>query len=183
MTARRFLIWLLEKVIELHLAIAVLLLARIFLPLLADHYANVNDVARGLAEAVRGWGEDAAYQVATFVDGSWPRFLWHTYRDAAYTVLFYGYFGSLYVFTSLLAGLLANGRHVRVAVLAYVTSFAIFCARFVHVFDTDMQRMIAVLFTGGLTVVLVSAAIGARMAGGKPAPASGAGRVRLDFAD
>jgi len=184
MTARRFLVWLVEKVIELHLAIAVLLLVRIFLPLTADSFSSLDAFTRGAADALRGWWDDAAYQTATFMDGSWPRFVWRTYSDAAFSVIFYGWFGSLYIFISLLAGLLARGNHVRLALLAYLASFVIFCWRFVHAFDAGMQRMLIVLFAGGLIVVGISAAIGAAMVGGKGTKrVSGARRIRLDFAD
>lgn len=183
MTVRRFLVWLVEKVIELHLAILVLVLARIFMPAAADGFTGVQGALHQVGEAWQGWIDDAAYQVATFMDGSWPRFLWRTYGDAAVSVIFYGYFGSLYIFMSLLAGLLANGTHVRLALVAYVAAFAVFCWRFVHAFDSDMRLMLISLFLAGLMVVTLSAAIGAGLSGNKPAGASGARRVRLDFAD
>jgi len=179
MIVRRFLVWLVEKAIELHLAILVLVLARIFMPVVADGFSGFQDVT----DAWQGWIDDAAYQVTTFMDGSWPRFLWRTYCDAAFSVIFYGYFGSLYIFMSLLAGLLATGTHVRMALVAYVAAFAVFCWRFVHTFDSDMRLMLVSLFLCGLLVVALSAAVGAKLSGDKPVGASGARRIRLDFAD
>ena len=163
MTFRRFGTWLVEKLFELHFAVAVLLIVKFFLPLTPQSFDSVAAFSHGIAETYRASLDDAAYVTKTFMDGSYGQYAWNTYAAAVYVIVFYGYVSSLYIFTSLLACLLLHKHYVVYALLAYGAGFAIFCLRFVHAYDYEMIRMGVALFVLGLLVVAASARFGAAL--------------------
>ncbi len=163
MTFRRFITWLIEKLFELHFAVAVLLIVKFFLPLTPQSFDSVTAFTTGVSETWRASLDDAAYMTRTFMDGAWPLYAWRTYVAAIYVIVVYGYLSSLYIFTSLLACLLGRRHYVVYALLAYAAGFAIFCWRFVHAYDFEMVRIGVALFVLGLLVVAAAARFGSRL--------------------
>ena len=160
MTFRRFATWLVEKLVELHLAVAMLLIVKLFLPLAPQSFDSVQAFGNGVAETWQSSIDDAAYVTHTFMEGSWPVYIFRTYAASVYVVVVYAYLSSLYVFMSLLACLITHRHYVRYALLAFVASLAVFCWRFIHAWDIDMVRLLVALFVAGLAVVAVSAWFG-----------------------
>ena len=190
MTFRRFLAWLVEKLFELHLAVAVVLIVKFFLPMSAESYAGRDAFALGVRDTYQGALDDAVFVTGSFMKGSYLTFAGQTYLAAVYVVVLYGYLASLYIFASLLACLFGQGHYVRNALIAYVFAAAIFWWRFVRAYDADMLRMAAVFMVLGVAAVAWSAWCGEglnRRLGGKRAPVrtpavkSGHRRVRLDL--
>ncbi|ESQ75661.1 hypothetical protein [Asticcacaulis sp. AC402] len=184
---KRVLVWLVEKLFELHLAVAAVLIVKVFLPLSDDAYVSLNAFAGGIEDTYRGTVEDAAYVTTNFLEGSYTAYAVQTYLASVYVVAVYGYLSSLYIFASLLACLLGDRHYVRNALAAYGFGAVIFLVRFVHAYDLDMLRLAVAMLVLGLGVVLWTAAMGeglSRRIGGKLTPAvsrSPAGRVRLDL--
>ncbi|ESQ87449.1 hypothetical protein ABAC460_19170 [Asticcacaulis sp. AC460] len=184
---KRLLVWLIEKLFELHLAIAAVLIVKIFLPLSGDAYTSLSAFAAGVQDTYRGALEDAAYVSANFLGGSYVNYAFQTYLAAAYVVVRYAYLASLYIFLSLLACLLGQRHYVRNAVAAFGFAALIFAWRFVHAYDLDMLRLAIAVIVLGLGAVLWSAWLGEglhRRLSGKSqtsAPRSPTGRVRLDL--
>ncbi|EGF93504.1 hypothetical protein ABI_19440 [Asticcacaulis biprosthecium C19] len=187
MDFRRILAWLVEKLFELHLAIAAVLLVKFFLPLSGDAYTSLGAFAAGVRDTYAGALEDAAYVSANFLEGSYLNYAFQTYLAAAYVVVRYAYLASLYIFLSLLACLLGQRHYIRNAVAAFGFAAVIFGWRFVHAYDLDMLRMAVAVLALGLIAVLWSALTGEglyRRLNGKVTPSrplSPSGRVRLDL--
>ena len=188
MTFRRFLTWLVEKLFELHLAIAVVLVVKFFLPLTAESYTSVPAFIQGVRDTWHGAMDDAAYVTGSFLQGNYARYALKTYLASLYVVVFYGYVASLYLFTSLLAVMLGPRHHVRNCLGAYLCSLIVFFWRYVHAYDADMIYMATAFMGLGTVVVTVVAFAGERFyhrIGGKdPAPkrrSSRTGRERLEL--
>jgi hypothetical protein len=186
MDFRRVLVWLVEKLFELHLAVAAVLIVKVFLPLSDDAYTSLSAFAAGVGDTYRGALEDAAYVSANFLGGSYVSYVLQTYLAAVYVVVKYAYLASLYIFLSLLACLLGQRDYVRNAVAAFGFAALIFAWRFVHAYDLDTLRLALAVIGLSLIAVLWSAWLGEglsrRMSGKPPARLqSPSGRVRLDL--
>lgn len=178
---RRFLAWLAEKLLELHLGVAALLAVKFCLPVTRAAYGSVSAFVGGVRETVAASADDAAYVAHDVFAGSWLGYGLGSYLSAIYVIGFYFYLSSLYILLSLLA-CAWGGRHYRLhAMAAYSLAFAFFCLRFVRVYDDDNLLAGTALFVLGLIAAGISAAFGQSLAG-VPAPApSMTGGVRLDF--
>lgn len=175
---KRFLTWLVEKLVELHLGIAALLLVKFFVPVTPQAYQSLGGFVRGVRETYAAAYDDASYVAGNFLGGP-ADYALNTYLGSAYVIGFYFYLSSLYILLSLLALGLSRGHYLRNALLAFIVSFGLFCLRFIHVYDsTNIYAGIA-LFGLGAVIVLISAGLGQRLGG--PAKPSVDGRVRLDF--
>lgn len=191
MPFKRFLTWLVEKLFELNLAVAVVLLVKFFLPLSAENYTSLTAFATGVHDTYRNAMDDATYVTGMFMQGSPIKYALKTWFAAIYVVVFYGYLSSLYAFTSLLAALLGPRHHVRNCLIAYGVSAGVFWWQFVHAYDAETLRMAAAFIVLGVGVVVWAAYSGDRFyhrIGGKdPAPKhpspskSVGGRIRLDL--
>ncbi len=160
MTFKRFLIWLLEKLIELHLAVVVLLCVKWLLPSDVASFTSWAAFATGVQDAFHTNLDDALYMVGNFMGGDWGQYVWHTYRAAVWMTGVYFYAASLYTLTSLFACLLSRTYYVRLAVAAYLVSSVICTLSFWRAWDAGNARLGAALFIGGLVVVMISALIG-----------------------
>lgn len=186
MPFKRFLIWLVEKLFELNLAVAAVLIVEFFLPLSPDAYVSLDAFAAGVRDTYAGAVEDAAYVTSGFMGGSWWRYAANTWLAALWVVVLYGYLASLYLFLSLLACLLGERNHVRNALIAYGLAAAFFVWRFVHAWDADMWRLLSAMIVLGLGIAAWSAWLGEGLygsgqkatRGGQP---SSRRRVRLDL--
>ncbi len=183
MTPRRFLAWLIEKLVEVHLAIAGLIAVKMLLPLTPGSYASPAAFLSGVAETLRAGADEASFVTHTLLNGSWGAWLGQTYLAAAWTIGLYIYLRALYAFTSLFAALVSGRHYVRNQVLAFLFSFAVFCGLYRADRDATSVSLAACLLVGGLAVVIVSALIGKRLAGvtAKPAPKRPVAPRRIDF--
>lgn len=174
MTFKRILVWLLEKLIELHLAVAAVLLVSTLLPATAGAYGSWHAFTQAVADNAQNAADDAAYMTRTFMGGSFTTYALKTYLACVYVIGFYVYLASLYLFTSLLACLFDHKHYALSAVLAFGFSVVVFCLRFVPIFDAATVREGAVLCALGLGIVFGCAVMGERLmgAGAKTAKAS-----------
>ncbi len=190
MGMRRFLAWIMEKLLELQLFVAVLLLVKFFWPLTPGAYVNVGGFADGVAQTWAGTVDDADFMTRAYLDDSYFLYGWRTCGAAAFMVAHDFYFASFYIVASGVALLLSrNGGYIRNAILAYFAcaGYAVWQQRFQY--DIPHVWMAGALFTGGLIAVVLSLWFGHAMqrwlAGGPAlAPVSGGGgRVRLDLSE
>ncbi len=178
---KRFLIWLFEKLVELHLGVVALLLVKFFMPVTPEAYQSIDAFFRGVQDTFAAASDDASFVAGNFLGDSALTYALNAYVASLFVIGFYVYVSSLYVLLSLLAVALSrHGGYMRNAAIAYVLAFALFCARFIHVYDTSNLYAGGALFVLGMMAVLASAAIGRRLSGGAAKP-SVQGRIRLDF--
>lgn len=166
MTFKRFLVWLLEKLIELHLAVVLLLCVKWLLPAEAASFISWRALVSGVRDAFQSNLEDAVYMIRSFMGGDGWLYVWRTYLAAVWITGFYFYAASLYVLTSLFACLLSGTHYVRLALMAYILSSTICALSFWSALDLANARLGATLFLGGLAVMGISALIGKRLGRG-----------------
>jgi hypothetical protein len=180
MTFRRFLIWLIERAVELQLAIACMIAVKFLLPMSAGSYASLDVFVAAVRETYRANIDEAGFVTRAFMDGDGGLYLWKTWLASAYTLGFYVYLQGLYLFASLLARRISQGRDTLYSVYAFLLSFALICALFVIGHDglPDMTslRLALCLLIGGLFSVTLSAQFG-KLFGGKPLPVRTARRA------
>jgi hypothetical protein len=187
---RRFLAWIMEKLLELQLFIVVLLLVKFFWPLTPGAYVDGTSFANGVAQTWAGTVDDADFMTRAYLDDSYFLYGWRTCGAAAYVVAHDFYFASFYLVTSGVAWLLSgNGGHVRNALLAYCVSAGYLAWRQLAAYDIPHVWMAGALFGGGLIAVILSLWFGHAMkrwlAGGVApdlAP-SGGGRIGFDLGE
>lgn len=172
MTFRRFLIWLIERAVELQLAIACLIAVKFLLPMSAGSYASLEVFVTAVRETLRANIDEAGFVTRAFMDGDWGLYLWKTWLASAWTLGFYVYLQGLYLFNSLLARRISQGRNTLYSVYAFLLSFALICALFVirrdGLPDMTSLRLALCLLVFGLFSVTLSAQFG-KLFGGKPA--------------
>ncbi len=178
---RRFLIWIVEKLVELNLGAAVLLLVKFVLPVAPQAYTGVAAFAQGVRDTFAAASDDASFVAGTFMGDSGLTYAGHAWLAAVWVIGFYFYVSSLYVLLSLLALGLARGHYLLNAMVGYLLAFAVFAVRFVHVYDAENLISGAALLVLGAVVVLISAAVGERLSGAPSARPLAAGRMRLDL--
>ncbi len=178
---RRFLVWIVEKLAELNLGAAALLLVKFLLPVTRQAYASPDAFVQGVRDTFAAASDDASFVAGTFMGNSDMTYAMHAWLAAVWVIGFYFYVSSLYILLSLLALALARGHYRLNALVAYLLAFAVFAFRFVHVYDDENLISGTALLALGAVVALVSAAIGERLAGGTHVKPSVAGRMRLDL--
>ncbi len=167
MTVKRLLVWMLEKLVELHLAVAAVLLVSTLLPTVSTAYTSLAAFAQAVTDNAHNAADDAVYMTRTFMGGSYAIYAFRTYLASAYVIVFYVYLSGLYLFASLLACLLDHKHYALSAVLAFGFSAAIICLRYVPIFDAATLREGAVLAMLGLGIVFSCALMGERLMGAK----------------
>ncbi|CAL4868632.1 hypothetical protein MMA231_02921 [Asticcacaulis sp. MM231] len=169
MTFRRFLIWLIERAVELQLAIACLIAVKFLLPVSDASYASVETFTAAVRETLRANLDEAGFITRAFMDGDRGLYLWKTWLASAYTLGFFVYLQGLYLFSSLLARRISQGRDMLYALAAFLLSFVLICALFVIGHDglPDMTsvRLALCLLMGGPMVVTLSAQLGKLLGG------------------
>ena len=180
MTFRRFLIWLAERAVELQLAIMCLVAVKFLLPVSAGSYAGLETFAVAARETLRANIDEAGFVTRAFMDEDWGLYLWKTWLASAWTLGFYVYLQGLYLFSSLLARRISQGRDTLYSVYAFLLGFVLICALFVidHEGLPDMSsvRLALCLLVFGLLSVTLSAQFGKLFKGGV-APLKAARRV------
>ncbi|ESQ94618.1 hypothetical protein [Asticcacaulis benevestitus] len=174
MTFRRFFIWLIERAVELQLAIACLIAVKFLLPVSDASYASLETFTAAVRETLRTNLDEAGFITRAFMDGDRGLYLWKTWLASAYTLGFFVYLQGLYLFSSLLARRISQGRDTLYALAAFLLSFVLICALFVIGHDglPDMTsvRLALCLLMAGLMVVTLSAQLG-KLLGGQSVPA------------
>jgi hypothetical protein len=186
---RRFLAWIMEKLLELQLFIVVLLLVKFFWPLTPGAYVDTHTFADGVSQTWAGALDDADFMTRAYLGDSYGLYAWRTCGAAAFMVAHDFYFAGFYLVTSAIAWFLsANGGRVRNTLIAYFISTGYLAWRQVDAYDIPHAWMAGALFGGGLIAVLLSLWFGhamRRWLSGGPAlgPVSGDGRVRFDLGE
>lgn len=190
MGVRRFLAWIMEKLLELQLFVVVLLLVKFFWPLTPAAYVDGSSFASGVAQTWAGTVDDADFMTRAYLDDSYFLFGWRTCGAAAYVVAHDFYFAGFYLVTSAIAWLLSSsGGHIRNALFAYFLSAGYVAWRQTAGYDIPHAWMAGALFGGGLIAVILSLWFGHAMrrwlAGGEPsvAPSSDHGRIGFDLGE
>ena len=181
---RRFLAWIVEKLVELNLGAVAVLLVKFLLPVTRDAYQSPDAFLSGVRDTYASASDDASFVAGNFLGNSEGAYALHAYVAALYVVGFYFYVSSLYVLFSLLAVGLGRRAYPLFALFAYVLAFGLFVFRFVHVYDDENLFAGGALFGLGAVIVLVCAVTCGGLFTGAPKPArkpSMGGRVRLDF--
>ena len=171
MTFKRLLVWLLEKLVELHLGVVVVWLVSTLLPTVSEAYTSLGAFGQAVVENAHNATDDAAYMTQSFMGGSYATYALKTYLACVYVIGFYVYLAGLYLFTSLLACLFDHRHYALSAVLAFTVSAIVFCIGFVPVFDAATLRAGLVLFGLGLGIVFGCAVMGERLMGVSAKPA------------
>ncbi|MDV6332651.1 hypothetical protein [Asticcacaulis sp. 201] len=169
MPFRRFVIWGVERLVEWHLAMLCLLAVRFLLPVHDDSYVSLNAFVAGVRETWRAGLDDARFMTDAFMNGDRLLYGWKTYVATAYVIGVHIYLQSLYLFTSMLARRISNGRDTQFSIAAFLVSFVIFCALNLPSHDVGSLRLALCLLIGGLVVVSLSAEFGKAL-NGKPVP-------------
>lgn len=173
MTFRRFLIWLAERAVELQLAITCLIAVKFLLPVSAESYTGFEVFVTAVRETLRANIDEAGFVTRAFMDGDWGLYLWKTWLASAWTLGFYVYLQGLYLFSSLLARRISQGRDTLYSVYAFLLGFVLVCALFVidHEGLPDMNsvRLALCLLVFGLISVTLSAQFG-KLFAGEPVP-------------
>ncbi len=205
MTFRRFLTWIVEKLVEWQLFVILLVAVKFALPTDPGSYNDFGSFGAGIREQFAGSVDEAGYMTHAFMGNSYFRYVLRTYEAAAYVVGVHFYFWSFYIFTSIFACLAAADKtkqrgYVPKAILAFIASAAILGVRLHGLFSLQNLLLATAMLIGGTVVVGLSALFGVwldwRLRGGKPArakapppadphgrgkQASVRGRVRFDL--
>jgi len=169
MAVQRFFVWVLEKVLELQLAVVVLLASQWFLPTDSESFSSLESLSAGMAERFHTHLDDAFYVTQTFMAGEWWRYAERSYLAATYLICLHFYGTSLYALMSLLACILGRTHYLRAALLAYLASLALMSSFFVSVYDASTFRLATVLFSGGLLAVMGGVFLGKKFSATVPA--------------
>ena len=189
MTFRRFLAWIVEKLVEWIGLSLLLVAAKFILPTDPDSFRSVAAFSSGMSSQLASSLDEAVYMARAFMGGSLALYGLKLVEAAAYLVGIQFYFWSFYLFTSIFACLTSHRGYVAKALLALVVSAVILMVRLRELADLQSFILSGALLMGGLVVTLLSALFGqwldGRLAGKRP-PAkaktpSPRGRVRLDF--
>ncbi len=190
MTFRRFLAWIVEKLVE-WLGLSLLLVAvKFVLPTDPDSFRSLDAFGAGMNSQLASSLDEAVYMARAFMGGSLSLYGLKLFEAAAYLVGIQFYFWSFYLFTSIFACLTSHRGYVLKALLALVVSAIILMVRLRELADLQTIILAGALLAGGLIVTTFSALFGqwldGRLAGKRPpakakAPPSPRGRVRLDF--
>lgn len=187
MGVRRFLAWIMERLLEMQLFVAVVLLVKFLWPMTPGAYVDGQTFIDGVAQTWAGSLDDADFMTRAYLGDSYFLYGWRTCGAAAYVVAHDFYFTAFYLPASAIAWLLsASGGHVRNALIAYLISAGYLAWRLIALYDIPHAWMAGALFTGGLVAVSLSLWFGHAMrrwlAGGSE-PSSGVGRVRFDLGE
>ena len=188
MTFQRFLRWCVEKIVELHLAVAALLCVKFFMPVSPASYTTWQAFTQGVSETWQSSIDDASYMAQTYLGGSYISYALQTYVAAVYVVVFYFYLSGLYVLISLFIAMVSRRNYTMRALVGYGISCVFLCLMWAPVADVQNMCFAAVLFVMGIAVVALSARLGEtrdkpvkrKAKPAKPA-ASGTRRVSLDL--
>ncbi len=188
MTFRRFLAWIVEKLVE-WIGLSLLLVAAKFaLPTASDSFRSLEAFGSGMNSQLASSLDEAVYMARAFMGGSIGLYGVKLIEAAAYLVGIQFYFWSFYLFASIFACLSGHRGYVAKAQLALVVSAVVLMVRLRHLADLQSIILAAALLAGGLIVTGISAMFGQWLDGrlsGKRAPAkktpSPRGRVRLDL--
>lgn len=189
MTFRRFLAWIVEKLVE-WLGLSLLLVAAKFvLPTDPDSFRSFAAFTSGMNGQLASSLDEAVYMARAYMDGSIALYGLKLLEAAAYLVGLQFYFWSFYLFTSIFACLAGQRGYVMKALLAMAVSAIILGVRLRDVADLQSLILGGALLAGGLIVTVASALFGqwldGRLAGKRPPAKAKApsprGRVRLDF--
>lgn len=183
---RRFLAWIMEKLLELQLFVAVLLAVKFLWPLTPGAYVDGRTFVEGVAQTWAGALDDADFMTRAYLSDSYFLYAWRTCGAAAFMVAHDFYFAGFYLVTSAIAWFLsANGGHARNTLIAYVISAGYLVWRQIGAYDIPHAWMAGALFGGGLIAVALSLWFGHAMrrwlAGGGTADPVPSGRLRLDL--
>lgn len=188
MTFRRFLVWIVEKLVEWIGLSLLLVAAKFVLPTDPDSFRSLGAFAAGMNGQFASSLDEASYMARAFMGGSQALYALKLFEAAAYLVGIQFYFWSFYLFTSIFACLASQRGYVVKALLALAVSAAVLGVRLRELADLQSTILAATLLAGGLVVAGLSAGFGlwldGRMSGKKPPPkkaASPRGRVRLDL--
>jgi len=189
MTFRRFLAWIVEKLVEWIGLSLLLVAAKFVLPTDPDSFRSVAAFTSGMNSQLASSLDEAVYMARAFMGGSVALYGLKLVEAAAYLVGIQFYFWSFYLFTSIFACLTSHRGYVAKALLALVVSAVILMVRLHDLADLQSFILSGALLMGGLVVTALSALFGqwldGRLAGKRPPAKAKApsprGRVRLDF--
>jgi len=189
MTFRRFLAWIVEKLVEWIGLSLLLVAAKFVLPTDPDSFRSIAAFTSGMNSQLASSLDEAVYMARAFMGGSVALYGLKLVEAAAYLVGIQFYFWSFYLFTSIFACLTSHRGYVAKALLALVVSAVILMVRLRDLGDLQSVILSGALLMGGLVVTALSALFGqwldGRLAGKRPPAKAKApsprGRVRLDF--
>ncbi len=188
MTFRRFLAWIIEKLVELQLFALLLIAVKFVLPISANAYVSFAAFGRGVNDQWFASVDEASYMTRAFMGGSYLDYGLKTYEAALYVVGTHFYFWCCYLITSILACVIGRRGYVPRAWLAFVISAIVLAVRLHGQVDPQNFYLAAALFVGGVAVVTVTALFGlgldSWLSGArnpKPPKPSANGRVRFDL--
>ncbi len=160
MTFRRFLTWIVEKLVEWQLFAGLLILVKFAFPTSPGNYVSWQAFTAGASSQWSASIDEAAYMTRAFMGGSYFEYGLKTYEAAAYIVGIHLYFWSFYLATSILACVIGPKGYLPRAWLALAVSAVVLGVRLRDQIDIGNACVGGVLFLGGLIVVTVSALFG-----------------------